>query len=163
MNLGDVLRGVGDTPLKGHTWTQAIVSTLNAILPSTQALTEDSSGRAALSAMALMPEAERDQLLASEVDVFTGTLTLATRSPGTPVADPKSDSFHQVVVNDLVRDPPKTLALIFGFFMAIIAIVIAVDMAITYTRTGKTPDTGFLHTLVKILMDILRAFGDGST
>lgn len=163
MNLGDILRGVGDTPLKGHTWTQAIVTTLNAILPSVHALTEESTGRDVLATMALMPEVERDQLLASEVDVFAGTLTIASRSPSAPVNDAKSESFHDVVVKDLIRDPPKTLALVFGFFMVIIALVISVDMAVSYSKTGKTPDTGLLHEIFNILLQLLKAFGDSNT
>lgn len=157
MNLGDILRGVGDTPLKGHVWTQAIVSTLNAILPTAQALSDDSTGRDVLSAMALMPEVDRDHLLASEVDIFTGTLTVASRSPTAPAEDRKSDSFHEVVVKDLMRDPPKTLALVFGFFMVIIAVVLAIDMAISYTKTGKTPETGLLREIFGYLLEIIKA------
>jgi hypothetical protein len=158
LNLGDVLRELGDTPLKGHVWTSAIVSSLNAILPSSGVLTEDSSGRQSLAAMVLLPEPERDRLLSSEVDLLQGTLTVANNSVGVGVSDVPAESFHNVVVQDLIKDPPKTLALIFGSFIVVIAIVLAVVMSVSYTKTGKAPDTSLFTTLIHALIDLLNAF-----
>lgn len=157
MNLGDVLRGLGDAPLKDHAWTQAIVTTLNATLPSGTPLTPDSTGREVLAALVMLPEAERDRMLSSTVDLVAGTLTLATASDGGAATDAKSESFHSVVLKDLVKDPPKTLALILGGLMVLCAMVLTVIMTTSYAKTGKAPDSSLFVTLIRAMIDIFTA------
>ncbi len=161
MNLGDVLKQMGDTSLKGHVWTAAIISNLNAILPSTQQLTEDSTGRQALSAMVLLPDAEHDRLLESKVDLLQGTLTLTTATEAAK-EDPKSETFHQVVMNDLIKDPTKTLGVIFGSMIALLAVIIAGVMTYTFSKTGKAPDTSLFVTFIKALIDLFNALSGNS-
>lgn len=165
LNLGDVLKELGDTPLKGHVWAGAIVTTLNAILPSSQKLTEDSTGRQVLSAMVLLPEPDHSQLLASQVDLIKGTLTLATSSAaptqaaagnGKASSDPQSDTFHRIIVSDLTRKPSRTIALMVGLALAICAILVAVMMTYSYGKTGKTPDHGLFDLFVHALGELLK-------
>lgn len=159
LNLGDVMRELGDAPLKNHTWTQSILNTLNATLPSTTLLTEDSTGRQVLQAMAFLPDQERNVILTSSVDLIQGTFTLATSSAdGKPSTDSKSQSFHQIVLNDLAANPSRALMLFFAAVMVIISLILAAVMSFTYAKTGKAPDTSLFQALIKALVDILNAF-----
>lgn len=163
MNLGDVMRELGDAPLKNHTWTQSILNALNAILPTNNLLTEDSTGRQVLQATALLPDGERSRLLSSTVDLLQGTFTLAISSDplgNAPPTDQKSESFHQTIINDLIANPSRALMLFFAGMIVLLSIILAVYMSVVYTKTGKAPDTSLFTTLIKALVDILGAFSN---
>lgn len=159
MNLGDVLRELGDAPLKDHTWTQAIVSTLNAILPVKAPLTGNHSGREALQAMVLVPEPERDLLLASEVDLLRGTLTLAVSNVPAPSNEAKSETFHQTVVNDLTKDPTRNWVLAVGMLFVLVALGVATYISNAYQQASPTHHTSFWKILWDLLQKVLAALG----
>ena len=163
MNLGDVMRELGDGPLKNHTWTQPILDALNAILPSASLLTEDSTGRQVLMATATLPDDERSRLLSSTVDLLQGTFTLSTSSTDVPpTVETKSESFHQIIMGDLIANPTKALMLFFASMIVMLSVVMAVVMTWGYTKTGKAPDTSLFTTLIRALVDILNAFSSSS-
>jgi len=164
LNLGDVMRELSDAPLKNHTWTQSILNALNAILPGSSLLTEDSTGRQVLQAMAILPELERNRLLTSTVDLIQGTFTLSSDgSDPTSSGVSKSESFHQAIINDLVANPSRAVMIFFAFVIVVLSIFLAITITVTYAKTGKVPDTSWFMTLIQALMSILSAMSNQST
>lgn len=158
MNLGDVLHELGDTPLKGHTWTEAIVTTLRAILPSRKVFTEDFTGRETLTAMVLIPETERKRLLASEVDLIEGTLTITSSNRPGPVNEAKSDAFHKEVLKDILADPSRHWGMVVGLVLVVIALTLTVVASSGYQKAGLHPHESLWQIIVayaKRLFDAL--------
>lgn len=163
MNLGDVLQKLGDGPLQNHTWTDAIVSNLNAILPGVAPLSAASTGTQALAALGNLPELERSQLMACEVNLLTGSLTLVQSPPATaPKEEAKSEAFHNAVVKDVLQNPKSTLALLFGVVATFAVVILVVVMTYDYTKTGKAPDTTLLQALFNMLMELAKMFGNSN-
>lgn len=162
MNLGDVLKGVGDEPLKDRTWTNAIISTLNATLPTTTVLTAESTGNQAMAAIGTLPDAERTRLLASEVDLFQGTLTISSVQQGSPSAEANAEQFRSLIMTTLLTDPKRSVLFVLCMAMALIIIVVGVTMTVTYSATGTAPDTSFIQTLMKFFLDVVSALTSNS-
>jgi hypothetical protein len=158
---------LGDAPLKNHTWTQSILNALNAILPSSTLLTEDSTGNQVLKALAALPDQEESRLLTSTVDLIQGTFTLASSTTASPspvaASDTATQSFSDTVLKDLMANPSRTLMLIFAAVIVVISLLLAVAMTESDIKTGKAPDTSLFTALIKALVDVLNALSGSSS
>jgi tetrahydromethanopterin S-methyltransferase subunit E len=155
------MRELSDAPLANHTWTTAILNSLNAILPSSSLLTEQSTGDEVLAAIRQLPSNEQAVLLSASVDIIHGTFTLSNTTTNTPEPSPSgettAESFQKTILHDLMANPSHVLMLTLAFFIVVACIVLMVYMTTAQVKTGKAPDQSLFTTLVNALTAIINA------
>jgi hypothetical protein len=165
LNLGDVMRELGSAPLANHTWTTAILNSLNAILPSSSLLTDQNTGNDVLAAIQQLPQNEQQLLLGATVDIIQGTLTLSTTTTSaaspSPSGETTVESFQQTVLHDLFANPSHVMMLTLAFFIVIACIILTIHMTAVDVKTGKVPDESVFTTLINALTAIINALNSG--
>lgn len=161
MNLGDVMRELSSASLANHTWTTAILNSLNAILPSSSLLTDQSTGNDVLTAIRQLPSSEQVVLLSASVDIIQGTVTLSNTSSNASAPSPSSEtsveSFQKTILKDLFANPSHVLMLTLAFFIVVACIVLTIYMTTSELKNGKTPDQTLFTTLINALTAIINA------
>lgn len=161
MNLGDVMQELGSAPLANHTWTTAILNSLNAILPSSSLLTDQSTGTEVLVAIRQLPSSEQIVLLGASVDIIQGTFTLSSTTTNAPAPSPADEtsveSFQKTILHDLFANPSHVMMLTLAFFIVVACIVLTIYMTTTEVKTGKVPDQTLFTSLVNALTAIVNA------
>lgn len=156
MKLGDVLAATGQSVLKGHSWTQGLLDTLNLAIPAAQLLTGDSTGHQATMLLNTLPVEDRVKFLMANVDLVTGTVSYDTGVASTQEAVDKSNT----PLSDLTRNPRSIIALMLGLAMVFVALLLAGAMTIVTIRTGHVPDSAALKEILHLLADIIKALSD---
>lgn len=161
MNLGDVMRELGSAPLANHTWTTAILNSLNAILPSSSLLSDQSTGNDVLVAIRQLPSNEQLVLLGASVDIIQGTFTLSNTTSSAPAPSPSSEtsveSFQNTILHDLFANPSHVMMLTLAFFIVVACIVLTIYMTTAEVKTGKAPDQSLFTSLITALTAVINA------
>lgn len=161
MNLGDVMRELSSAPLANHTWTTAILNSLNAILPSSSLLTDQATGDEVLAAIRQLPSNEQAVLLSASVDIIHGTFTLSNTTTNAPEpsasGETSVESFQKTILHDLFANPSHVLMLTLAFFIVVACIILTIYMTTAQVKTGKAPDQSLFTTLVNALTAIINA------
>jgi hypothetical protein len=165
LNLGDVMRELGSAPLANHTWTTAILNSLNAILPSSSLLTDQNTGNDVLAAIQQLPQNEQQLLLGGTVDIIQGTLALSSTTTSaaspSPSGETTVESFQQTVLHDLFSNPSHVMMLTLALFIVVACIILTIHMTSVDVKTGKVPDESLFTTLINALTAILNVLNSG--
>lgn len=162
MQLGDLLKQLGDNPIKAHTWSNAVIGDLNAILPAT-VLTQDSTGTETLRAIDTLGVSDKDQILHSEVDLIKGTMVLtgSTASGPTTLKEEKAaSSLHRELLKEFLSHPRQALATTIVIAISIALLIAVIVTTIDYVWHGKAFNIELLKDIAKFLSELLRDFPD---
>lgn len=134
MKLGDVLIETGDAPLKGHSWTEGVLMTLNRAVPASKLLTEDSTGYEALKLLARLPTEDRARLLMANVDLVSGMVTYDSGV----VSSTKDNEEEETLLNGLAPSARTNIALLVGIVILLVSLLMAALM--TWVGMVSSPD-----------------------
>lgn len=165
MTLAALLRQIGRQSLGTQDWIKYLIVTLNAVLPEAHRIDTTTSGHAALGAISLLPEKERNHLLDSDVNPLDGSLVyVEIKQPSEVIAEPTAvdpptdkpaESFHHQVLMDLMSDGRRTFLFVLSIIFVITAVIIVVITASVYDKHAK--DTNLFMRLLHALLDLMDA------
>lgn len=156
MTLEEVLRGLGGQPLKGHRWTASVLSELQSTLPADKIITEEVTGREALSMIQALPAESETTLLNAIVSLSDGSVNYReTSKPVSEAREARADRFSHRLLTEVSTHPRASISLILAGMTTLFLFVILILFVIQYYH-NEHPDFSILKDILRLLEDILR-------